>query len=71
MKPSITKMKQNIVKNISLYMAVLAMVIGIILAINFNERLPRIISPTSSIITLQEMQNNLEKENELYKDKLA
>lgn len=47
------------------------MVIGIILAINFNERLPRIISPTSSIITLQEMQNNLEKENELYKDKLA
>jgi len=71
MKLNITKVRQNFIKNISLYMAVSAMVIGVVLAINFNERLPRVISPTSSIIALQKMQDGLEKENELYKDKLA
>lgn len=71
MKLNTTKIKQNIIKNISLYIAVIAMVVGVILAVNFNEKLPRIISPTSSIVALREMQNNLEKENEVYKDELA
>ena len=71
MKLDFTKIKRIIVKNISLYIAVAAMVIGIMLAVNFNERLPRVISPASSVVALQEMQDSLIKENEQYKERLA
>ena len=71
MKLDFTKFKRAIVKNISLYIAVVAMVVGVVLAVNFNERLPRVISPASSVVALQEMQDSLVAENKDYKDRMA
>jgi len=71
MKKIFFKIKQNFIKSASLYLAVFAMVLGIFLAMRFNSRVPRVITPASSIIALQEMRDSLEKENTTYKNKLA
>jgi len=71
MKAVLNKFKQNFIKNISLYLAVLAMVVGVVLAINFNSKLPRTIAPASALIALQDMQENLEGQNEVYKKQLS
>ncbi len=66
-----TRLKQGIVKNASLFLAVFAVVLGVFLAVRFNAKVPRVIAPASSIIALQEMQDLLEKENESLKDQLT
>ena len=71
MKKIFSKLKQGIIKNISLYLAVFAMILGVFLALRFNTSVPRVITPASSVIALQEMQGSLEKENTSYKNELA
>ncbi len=70
MKKISSKIKQNIIKNFSLYLAVIAMVIGVILALNYNTRLPRTIAPASTFVALQTMIDSLEEQNSKYKENL-
>lgn len=71
MKKIYLKIKSNLLKNLSLYLAVLGLAIGIFLAVNFNSNLPRILSPASSLVALAEMEKDMEAENQTYKDTLA
>jgi len=65
------KAKDIFVRNTSLILSVLGIVIGVILATRFNENIPRVITPGIPYLSLQEMVDKLDKEHTQLKQSLV
>jgi len=63
------KIKEIFFRNVSISLSVIGIVFGVALAYKYQERLPRIINPGVSYLSLKNMESKLEKEQEDLKNK--
>jgi len=65
------KIKTFLIKNASFILAVVGIVLGVILALELNSSLPRIISPTVSFVALDDMETQLTSEQASLKKQIS
>lgn len=65
------KTKEFLVKNASFILAVVGIALGVILALELNSDLPRIISPTVSFVALNDMESKLTGEQATLKKQIS
>lgn len=65
------KAKDLFIRNASLFLAIIGIVIGVFLSTRYNEKIPRVITPGVPYLSLQDMVDKFDKEHAELKDQIS